>query len=238
MRGRRNQRAKAHLLRPRFNTGGRWEITKLAEGVAQTIVIVVGTVIALVIVGGLTYAFLTNQLPLVFVIVAAIVIAAVVIYIVVHARSKAKAPRRNLTGLPLRTPGTLQSFALRRAVQRRTPIDVRPKERLKHVVTVSLDTEVVPFGYRSEWFEKGDVIEVEAESEKGASFHFMVCDEEQLRINKRRSVNFEYDEGMEFTTQFKKRFGIPASGEWHFVAYTPEGEEYTMVTLTISKMEN
>ncbi len=200
---------------------------------AQTVVITVGTVIGLVIVGGLTYAFLTNQLPLVFVIVAAIVIAAVVIYIVGRARSRAKA--RPKTGLPLRTPERLQSPPTWR--QRRTPI-ARPKKRLKHVVTVSLDTEVVPFPYRSEWFEKGDVIEVEAESQKGDSFHFMVCDDEQLRINKRRSVNFEYDEGMEFTTQFKTRFEIPESGMWHFIAYTPYEEDYTIVTLTISKMEN
>ena len=165
-------------------------------------------------------------------IVAIVVLASPFIY-ARWAKSKTAPPKVGVT--TLRTPDTLQSA--QRWLQRRTPIDVRPKERLKHVVTVSLDTEVDPFDYRSEWFEEGDVIEVEAESEEGASFHFMVCDDEQLCINERRSVNFEYYEGKKYTTQFKKQFEIPDSGMWHFIAYTPDEEEYATVTLTISKME-
>lgn len=206
--------------------------SKFAEGLVQTIL---ALVIASLIVAGITAAYLAGMIILVILGIVAIVIVAFIYFR--WARSKAKAPRPKL-GLPLRTPGTLQSFPFQRAVQPRTGVDARPKERLKHVVTVSLDTEVVPFDHRSEWFEEGDIIEVKAESQEGASFHFMVCDDEQLRINKRRSVNFEYDEGKEFTTQFKKRFEIPESGMWHFIAYTPYDEDYTKVTLTVSKVES
>ena len=118
----------------------------------------------------------------------------------------------------------------------RTAPVLRP--RLKHIATVSLNTEVEPFDYYSEWFEEGDIIDVEAESKEGVSFHFFVCDDEELSTNERRWVNFEYFEGKENTTQFKKRFEIPFSGMLHFIAYTPDEEEYTTVTLTISKMEN
>ncbi len=118
------------------------------------------------------------------------------------------------------------------------PVNVlSPTKRLKHVATVSLDTMLQPFDAWSEWVGEGEIIEVEAESKEGASFHFMVCDEDDLRTNKRRTVNFDYHEGKEYTSRFKRRFEIPKSGVWNFIAYTPEGEEYTMVSLTISKVE-
>ncbi len=192
------------------------ETTKFATEVVRGVVIIV---IGGVILAGLTAAYFSNLLPLVLLGIGLFIVFAGPIIYFRWVRSKSKtAPSR--TGLTLRTPGT------------------RPKKRLKHVVTVSLDTDVVPFDYRSEWFEKGDVIEVEAESQEGASFHFIVCDDKDLTTNKKRTVNFEYFEGKEFTTQFKKQFEIPESGMWHFIAYTPEEEEYTIVTLTISKMEN
>ncbi len=75
--------------------------------------------------------------------------------------------------------------------------------------------------YYSEWFEEGDIIDVEAESKEGVSFHFFVCDDEELSTNKRRWVNFEYFEGKENTTQFKKRFEIPFSGMLHFMHTHP-----------------
>ena len=200
---------------------------------AQTIVIVVGTVTALVIVGGLTYAFLTNQLPLVFVIIATSIVVAIAVAIVYRRRSRR--PRwegRIAPKVPLQ-PDPKGDFLTR--VQ---PVNVPPPEgRLKHLATVTLDTEVTPFDSYSVYLQKGDEIEVEADSEEGATFHFMVCDDDALDVNQGRTVNFEYYEGKKYTTQFKRRFGIPASGEWHFVAYTPEGEEYTTVTLTISKVE-
>ncbi len=170
----------------------------------------VQTILALVI-ASLILAGITAAYLAGMIILVILGIVAIVIVAFIYfgwARSKAKAPRPK-TG----------------------------KKRLKHVVTVSLDTELEPFDRHSEWFEAGDIVEVEAESEKGASFHFMVADDKQLRINERRSVNFEFYEGKKFTTQFKKRFEIPESGMWHFLAHTPEGEDYTTVTLTISKME-
>ena len=190
------------------------------SGLAQTIYIVIGTVAGGLILAGLAYAYFANQLPLVIAVVIGLIVFAVVY------------PRWART----KTSRPTAEVILREGVPVRTRI-VRPKKRLKLVVTVSLDTEVVPFDYRSESFEKGDMIEVEAESEEGAPFHFMVATDKQLRINKRRTVNFVFYEGKEFTTQFKKRFEIPASGEWHFIAYTPEGENYTTVSLTISKLE-
>lgn len=199
---------------------------------AQAIWVVIGTVIGGVILAGLTAAYFSNLLPWVLLGIGLFIVFAGPIIYVRWARSKAKAPRPK-TGLPLRTPENLQS---RQFWRQRRPF-VRPKRRLKHVVTVSLDTELEPFDYHSEWFEAGDLIEVDAESKEGASFHFMVCDDDTLRINERRSVNFEYSEGKRFTTQFKKLFEIPESGMWHFLAHTPEGEDYTTVTLTISKME-
>ena len=157
-----------------------------------------------------------------------IVIAGPIIYV---RWARARAGAKEIAGLKAR-----QNAFQKLNTQPRRPIVAKPQERLRHVVSVSLDTEVVPFDHRSEWFEEGDIIEVEAESEEGASFHFMVCDDEQLRINKRRSVNFEYYEGKQFTTQFKKRVEIPESGMWHFIAYTPYDEDYTKVTLTVYKV--
>ncbi len=206
------------------------DTTKFATEVVRGVVIIVvgGGILA-----GLTAAYFSNLLPLVLLGIGLFIVFAGPIIYFRWVRSKSKTATPSRTGLPLRTPGTLQSLntLLKRNVR-------RPQKRLKHVVTVSLDTEVVPFDYRSEWFEEGDVIEVEAESQKGASFHFLVCDDRDLTTNKKRTVNFEYFEGKEFTTQFKKQFEIPESGMWHFIAYTPEEEEYTTVSLTISKMEN
>ncbi len=200
------------------------------SGLAQTIYVVIGTVVGGLILAGLAAAYFSNLLPWVLSGIGLfIVFAGPIIYgRWAKAKAKAKEIARFKTG---------EEAFQRLNAQRRTPIVAPPKKRLKHVVTVSLDTEVVPFGYRSEWFEKGDVIEVEDESEEGASFHFMVATDRQLRINKRRSVNFEFYEGMEFTTQFKKQFEIPESGMWHFIAYTPYEEDYTKVTLTVSKVE-
>ncbi len=210
--------------------------SKFAEGLVQTIL---ALVIASLIFAGITAAYLAGMIILVILGIVAIFIVAFIYF--GWARSKAKAPRPTAEvvlreGVPVRTPERLQSPA-ERWLWRRTPIDLRPKKSLKHVVTVSLDTELEPFDHHSEWFEEGDVIEVDARSKEGASFHFMVCDDDTLRINERRSVNFEYSEGKRFTTQFKKRFEIPESGMWHFLAHTPEGEKYTTVTLTISKLE-
>ncbi len=203
-------------------------------GVAQAIYVVIGTVIGGVILAGLTAAYFSNLLPWVLLGIGLFIVfvGGPIIY-VRWFRSKSKTLPQKPT--LRRTPDTLQSID--KWLQRRTPIDSRPKKRLRHVVTVSLDTEVNPFDYRSERFEEGDEIEVEAESEEGASFHFMACDDDALRINERRTVNFVYYEGKTYTTRFKKRFEIPESGMWHFIAYTPEGEEYTTVTLTISKVE-
>ncbi len=50
-----------------------------------------------------------------------------------------------------------------------------------------------------------------------------------------RTVNFEDFEGKEYTTRFRKQVEIPSSGLWFFIAYTPEGEEFTTIKLRISK---
>ena len=51
-----------------------------------------------------------------------------------------------------------------------------------------------------------------------------------------RSVNFESYDDKENTTRFKKRIVIPYSDTWYFFAYTPEGEDYAIVQLKISRV--
>ncbi len=198
------------------------------SGVATTVYVVVGTVVGGLILAGLAAAYFSNLLPLVFLGIALFaVFGGPIIYF-----RLARPNRRR----PLRRP-IVTTPKFQRALQLRTGNDARPKERLKHLATVSLDTEVTPFDFYSEPLNEGDEIEVEAVSESGATFHFLVCDDYMLAVNEHRTVNFEYHEGKLFTTQFKKRVQIPESGKWHFIAYTPEGEEYTTVGLTLSKVE-
>ena len=121
------------------------------------------------------------------------------------------------------------------------PFHVPPWKRqailrsFNHSASVTLDTELHPFDWFSEELKDGDEIRVDAESEDGELFHFFVCDEYQFNINRRRSVNFEYYEGKEFTSRFKKHIVIPHTDTWYFIAYTPEGHYFTAVRLEISR---
>ncbi len=116
------------------------------------------------------------------------------------------------------------------------PVPEDVPEKLKLVAAVTLDTEVSPPDSYSEPFDEGEVVEVEAESKEGETFHFLVCDEEDFEINRYRSVNFEYFEGKKFTQQFKKRIVIPYSDTWYFFAYTPTDEEFATVHLKVSRV--
>ncbi len=116
------------------------------------------------------------------------------------------------------------------------PIAEDVPEKLEHVATVTLDTEVSPPDSYYEPFDKGEVVEVEAESTDGETFHFFMCDEEDFLVNRYRSVNFEYFEGKEFTQRFKKRIVIPYSDTWYFFAYTPADEEFATVHLKVSRV--
>ncbi len=120
------------------------------------------------------------------------------------------------------------------------PIPSPPPENipptLEHVATVTLDTEVTPLDAYSEPLAEGEVIEVEAESKEGETFHFFVCDQDDFDTNRYRSVNFEYFDGKEYTQRFKKRIVIPYSDTWYFFAYTPAGEEVATVRLKISRV--
>lgn len=107
---------------------------------------------------------------------------------------------------------------------------------LEHVATVTLDTEVTPLDSYREPLDEGEVVEVEAESTNGETFHFFVCDENDFETNRYRSVNFEKFDGKEFTQRFKKRIVIPYSDTWYFFAYTPAGEEFATVHLKISRV--
>lgn len=205
---------------------------------ATTVYVILGTVIGGVILAGLSAAYFSNLLPWVLVGIVLVLLIAAVLYF----RGKSRPAARQVTPPTVtlkRTPDTVQQLdkvLTRKPPTRRPPI-VMPKKGMKHVVTVSLDTEVNPFDFHTEFLESGDIIEVEAVSEAGATFHFLVCDDYQLALNKNRTVNFEFYEGKMWTTQFKKRFEIPETGNWHFVAYTPEGEEFATVGLTVSKRE-
>lgn len=117
-----------------------------------------------------------------------------------------------------------------------TPIPESTPPTLEFVAAVTLDTEVNPPDSYSEPFEKGEVVEVEAESKEGETFHFFVCDEGDFETNRYRSVNFEYFDGKEFTQRFKKRIVIPYSDRWYFFAYTPAGEEFATVHLRVSRV--
>lgn len=120
------------------------------------------------------------------------------------------------------------------------PSHVPPRKRPANLgsfdqsISVTLTTEIHPFDCYSEELKEGDEIRVDAESEDGELFHFFVCDEGQFNINQRRSVNFEYYEGKEFTSRFKKRIVIPHTDAWYFIAFTPEGHYFTSVRLKIS----
>ncbi len=116
------------------------------------------------------------------------------------------------------------------------PLIENVPETLEHVVSVTLDTEVTPPDSYSEPFDEGEVVEVEAESKEGETFHFFVCDENDFGTNRYRSVNFEYFEGKEFTQRFKKRIVIPYSDTWYFFAYTPADEEFATVHLKVSRV--
>ncbi len=117
-----------------------------------------------------------------------------------------------------------------------SPIPEDVSERLEHVATVTLDTEVTPPDSYSEPFDESEVVEVEAESKEGETFHFFVCDEDDFGTNRYRSVNFEYFDGKEFTQRFKKRIVIPYSDTWYFFAYTPAGEDFATVLLRVSRV--
>jgi hypothetical protein len=184
---------------------------RFAEGVAQNVVafIIVSAIIAGV-------GFLANVLSLLLV-GSSLVLASFAIFLAVHLKEQPP-------------PETEISEGGNR-VHRGSG-----HKGLEHVVTVTLDTEVEPFDYRREWFEGGDEIEVEAESEDRTPFHFFVCDKELLAINRRRTVNFVYYEGKEYTRRYRKRLVIPKSGNWYFVAYTPEGERFTTVKLRIDRV--
>ncbi len=116
------------------------------------------------------------------------------------------------------------------------PLPENVPEGLEHVATVTLDTEVTPPDSYWEPFDKGEVVEVEAESTDGETFHFFMCDEEDFLVNRYRSVNFKYLDGKLWTQRFKKRIVIPYSDVWYFFAYTPEGEDYATVQLKISRV--
>lgn len=116
------------------------------------------------------------------------------------------------------------------------PVPEDVPEKLELVAAVTLDTEVSPPDSYSEPFDEGEVVEVEAESKEGETFHFFVCDEEDFEINRYRSVNFEYFEGKKFTQQFKKRIVIPYSDTWYFFAYTPADEDFATVLLKVSRV--
>lgn len=111
-----------------------------------------------------------------------------------------------------------------------------PRQTLEHVATVTLDTKLEPFDSFNEPFEEGEIIEVDVKSVDSASFHFFMCNDDDFEVNQRRSVNFECYEGKEYTAQFRKQIVIPSSDMWHFIAYTPAGEEYTTVQLKISRV--
>ncbi len=121
-------------------------------------------------------------------------------------------------------------------LQSSPPAPAIPQPILEHVATVTLDTQLNPFDSYNEPFDKGEVIEVEAKSKEGETFHFFVCNENDFEVNRYRTVNFEYYEGKKYTARFKKQIEIPSSDTWFFIAYTPEGEEYTTVQLTISRV--
>ncbi len=124
-------------------------------------------------------------------------------------------------------------------LRRGTPVRSRippTQGQLQNVATVTLDTEVFPFNWHKEELEKGDIVEVDAESEEGETFHFFVCDEKQYTINRRRSKNFEFTEGIEFAVRYNKRFRIPHAGTWYFIPFTPEECNFTTVALRIAKV--
>ncbi len=200
-------------------------LTRFAEGVVQNILgfIVGSAIVGSAILAGIGY--ISNLLALMLV-GSSLTLALAVIFIAM------KLPH----GTSPRTPAAQAEKTAAQAEKLSLPKTRIPRRSLKHVVTVTLDTEVEPFDHYSDWFEEEDEIEVDVKSVDSASFHFLVCDEEDFNINRRRYVNFEYYEGKEYTSRFKKRFAIPATGMWYFIAYTPEGEDYTMVNLKISRV--